>query len=164
MSKSWILPFVVAASAALLVAAIGTTLTDTGPWYQALAKPSWTPPDHAFGMAWTLIFALAALAAVQAWSAAPNARVAETVIGLFAGNGFLNILWSLVFFRLQRPDWALIQVGLLWLSILVLMVYCWRIRPLSGLLLAPYLAWVTLAGLLNWQVVALNPGFGPAGA
>lgn len=159
MSKTWILPFIVAGFAALLVAALGATLTDVGPWYQGLAKPSWSPPDYAFGIAWTLILALAALAGVQAWSAAPNARTAETVIGLFALNGFLNILWSLLFFRLQRPDWAFAELIVLWLSIVLLIVYCARIKRTASLLLLPYLGWVTIAGALNWHIMALNPAF-----
>jgi tryptophan-rich sensory protein len=160
MSKSWILPFFVAAMAALLVAALGATLTNLGPWYQSLAKPGWTPPDYMFPMAWTVILALAALAAVQAWSAAPNARSSETVIGLFALNGFLNIFWSMLFFSMQRPDLAFYEVIALWFSILVLIGYCMRIRPLAGILLVPYIAWVSVAGALNWEVVALNPAFG----
>lgn len=159
MSKTWILPFLVAATAAVLVAALGATLTDVGPWYQGLAKPSWSPPDYAFGIAWTLILSLAALAGVQAWSAAPNARAAETVIGLFAINGFLNILWSLLFFRLQRPDWAFAELVLLWLSIVVLIIYCARLKPAASMLLVPYLAWVSVAGALNWRIMALNPAF-----
>ena len=81
------------------------------------------------------------------------------MIGLFALNGFLNILWSLLFFRLQRPDWALIELTLLWCSIALLIGYCARISRLAAALLLPYIAWVSVAGLLNWQVVQLNGPF-----
>ncbi|RIV85601.1 TspO/MBR family protein [Aurantiacibacter zhengii] len=160
MSRSWVMPVIVAALAALGIATQGATITDLGPWYQGLEKPSWTPPGPVFPIAWTVIFALAAWAAVTAWRRAPNARQADWLIGMFALNGFLNILWSLLFFRMQRPDWAFAEVLLLWLSILALVVQCWRQSRLSGVLLLPYLAWVTAAAVLNWSVVELNGPFG----
>jgi len=150
-------PVAIAAAAAVLVAALGATMTDLGPWYQALRKPSWQPPDWLFGPAWTIIFALAALAGVTAWRRAPSRAAREWVLALFLLNGFLNILWSLLFFRLHRPDWALVEVVALWLSILLPMVVVWRWAPLATWLLAPYLAWVAFAGALNLAVVRLNP-------
>jgi tryptophan-rich sensory protein len=155
-----ILPVTVATVAALCVAALGATITDLGPWYQALAKPDWNPPDVMFPMGWTLIYALITISAITAWRAAPNAAVSEGVIGLFALNGFLNITWSLIFFRMQRPDWAFIELVLLWLSILALIIYCGRFSRGAAALLVPYLAWVSFAGALNWAVVDLNAPFG----
>ncbi|QZH76762.1 MAG: tryptophan-rich sensory protein [Erythrobacter sp.] len=160
MSKSWILPVVVAGLAALAVATVGGTITDLGPWYEGLAKPDWNPPRAAFPIVWTVIFALVAVAIVSAWRASPSTRVSDTLIGLFALNGFLNILWSLLFFRMQRPDWAFFELIALWLSIAVLIAYCWRLSRTASLLLLPYLIWVTIAGALNWQIVQLNGPFG----
>ena len=160
MSRSWILPLVLAALAALALAMLGMTITELGPWYRSLRLPGWTPPDPVFGAAWTTIFALAAVSAATAWRAAETRRDAETIIGLFALNGFLNILWSMLFFRLHRPDWALFELILLWLSIVLLMVVCGRRSILAAVLLLPYLVWVSFAGFLNWQVVQLNGPFG----
>jgi translocator protein len=158
-SRAWLLPAVVAGLAAMLVAGVGATLTDLGPWYQGLKQPAWNPPDAVFPIAWTTIFALAAIAAVEGWRKIERRSTAEWMVGLFALNGFLNVTWSLVFFRLQRPDWALVAVGALWLSILVLIVYCGRHSLLSGLLLVPYLVWVSIAAALNVAVVDLNAPF-----
>ncbi len=160
MSKTWILPGIVAAIAAVIVAALGATITDLGPWYQSLEKPGWNPPDAAFPIGWTLIYALNTYAVVAAWRAAPNSKVSDTIVGLFALNAFLNITWSMIFFRIQRPDWAFIEVLLLWLSILALVWYCGRYSKISALFFLPYLAWVTFAGALNWAVVELNGPFG----
>lgn len=160
MTRSWVLPVSVAAIAALGVAALGGTITDLGPWYESLRKPAWTPPRLAFPIVWTTIFALAAAAGVAAWRAAPKARAADTVVGLFALNGFLNVLWSLLFFRLERPDWAMAELLLLEFSVLVLIWYCGRFSRLSATLLVPYAVWVAIAGALNWQVVQLNGPFG----
>jgi tryptophan-rich sensory protein len=155
-----VVPAIVGALAALFVAFLGASLTDTGPWYQGLAKPAWTPPDAAFGLIWTLIFAGWAAAAVAAWRSARTHREAEAIAGLFAFNGFLNILWSLIFFRMQRPDLALLEVALLWLSVAALVWVCGRVSRLAGLLLLPYLVWVSVAAFLNWEIVRLNPPFG----
>lgn len=160
MNKSWIFPAAVASVAALAVAMLGATITDLGPWYQSLEKPDWTPPGPAFGIIWTVVFALTAMAGITAWSKAPTGRAADWVISLFALNGFLNILWSLLFFRMQRPDWAFAELLLLWMSIGVLIIFCSRISKPSALLLLPYLAWVTAAGALNWSVIELNGPFG----
>ena len=131
-----------------------------GSWYGALCKPSWNPPNWLFAPAWTLILGLAAWAGVLAWTAAPDAAVRWRIAGLYALNMVLHALWSPLFFTLKRPDWALIEAPLLWLSVLALML---GLAPLSGLaawLLAPYLLWVAFAVVLNAAIVRMNAPFG----
>lgn len=152
-------PVVVAAAVAVFIAVLGGTLTDTGPWYQSLKKPSWQPPGWLFAPAWTLIFSLATVSAAYAWRTAEDRRQREWVLGLFALNGFLNVLWNLLFFALKRPDWALIEVVLLWLSILLPIVVFWRRSKAAALYLVPYLIWVAFAARLNLEVVRLNAPF-----
>jgi tryptophan-rich sensory protein len=153
-------PVLIAAAAASLVALVGATLTDLGPWYQHLAKPAWQPPGPAFGLIWTLVFSLCAASGVVAWRAAKKPGQREAVIGLFALNGFLNVLWSLLFFRLHRPDWAVEEVIALWSSVLLLIVFLARFSWRASALLAPYLVWVSIATVLNAEVVRLNAPFG----
>jgi benzodiazapine receptor len=152
-------PVVAAALAAMAVAGLGALTTQLGPWYYSLRKPSWQPPDWLFGPAWTLIFALAALAGVLYWRTQQNRDARLLTLGAFALNGFLNTLWSLLFFRLERPDWSLYEVGFLWLSILLLMGLLDRASRSAALLLLPYFAWVSFASLLNWKIVQLNSPF-----
>lgn len=143
-----------------MVAALGGAATDIGPWYQGLVKPSWQPPDWLFGPVWTLIYALTALAALEAWIRARPGWPRTRIIGVFAFNALLNLLWSQLFFGLQRPDWALVEVGVLWASIILLMAV---VRPYSSRavwLLVPYLLWVSFAAFLNFTVVRLNAPFG----
>jgi tryptophan-rich sensory protein len=149
----------VAAAAAMVVASIGGTMTDLGPWYRSLRKPDWQPPDAAFGVIWTTIFAMAAASGVIAWRTTVSRAAREWMIGLFALNGFANVLWSLLFFRIKRPDWALIEVFGLWVTIAALIFFLARISRLAGWLLAPYLAWVSIAALLNYDVVRANAPF-----
>ena len=153
-------PILVAAAAAMAVAALGASATEIGPWYQALVKPSWQPPDWLFGPVWTLIYALAALAGVIAWRAAPSRAIRQRIILAFAANALLNVGWSELFFRLRRPDWALIEVVPFWLSIGVLILVLSTVNPTAGRLLLPYLAWVAFAAILNLAVVRMNPSFG----
>jgi tryptophan-rich sensory protein len=153
-------PIVVAALAATTVAVLGGLMTELGTWYYDLRQPAWKPPDWLFGPAWTALFALIALAGIRAWQDAPDRRMREWLLALFALNAFLNVLWSLLFFRLRRPDWALVEVGFLWLSIVVLIAVLARWSRPAAWLLAPYLAWVTFAAALNAAVVRLNAPFG----
>lgn len=158
-AAGWSRPVASAAAAALGVAMLGGLMTDIGPWYLALVQPPWKPPDWLFGPAWTVIFALAALSGATGWRAAPDKASREWLLALFALNGFLNVLWSLLYFRLKRPDWALAEVALLWLSVLLLMVVQWRYSRKASALLLPYLLWVAFAGALNAATVRLNGPF-----
>jgi len=149
----------IAAVAAVAVAAVGSTLTDLGPWYQNLKQPSWRLPDPAFGAVWTAIFSMAAMSGFYAWIDTPDAKRRQLIVGLFALNGFLNVLWSLLFFKLQRPDLALIEVGGLWLSLALLIGVTQRTSKRAAALLVPYIIWISVAAALNAEVVRLNGPF-----
>lgn len=137
----------------------GGWLTEIGPWYRDLRKPSWQPPDWLFGPAWTVILGLSAWAFVLAWEGAPDAAGRTRVVVLFLANWVLHLLWSPLFFKLRRPDWALMEVPLLWLSVLAMALGYAPYSSLAPWLLAPYLAWVAFASLLNWSIVRLNGPF-----
>lgn len=150
----------VALATSYATAGIGRVLTDLGPWYFALRQPPWKPPDAAFGVIWTLIFTLAAVSAAWAWSHATDAGQRRRVWILFGVNAVLNIAWSGLYFGLKRPDWAMVEWALLWLSVLSLVIGPWRISRAAALLNLPYLAWVSIAGALNWATIQLNGPFG----
>lgn len=149
-------PILIAMAWALGTAAVGAALTPLTPWYRGLERPWFQPPDWAFGPAWTLIFALSAAGFVRAW----RAGAGRLLVVLFVVNGVLNAAWSLLFFTLQRPDWALIEVVPLWLSILAMILEARRHDRRAAQLIAPYLAWVTFAACLNWAIYRLNAPFG----
>jgi translocator protein len=156
-------PVLAAAGVAAGVAVLGMITTDLGPWYVGLRKPAWQPPDALFGPVWTLIFALAALSFIVYWRRYPQRNARLEVIAAFLLNGFLNILWSLLFFALERPDWALYEVGFLLFSIVAMIVLVKRSSASAALLLLPYLIWVSFAAVLNLEIVRLNAPFGHAG-
>jgi translocator protein len=149
----------VASAAAATVAAAGTEFTQLGPWYFGLTKPWFQPPDWLFGPAWTTIFICCVIAGVWAWRNSHNALQRSLVVALFVLNAVCNVLWSALFFFMQRPDWALWEVGFLWLSVLLLVVYMWSWARRSADLLLPYLAWVSFAAVLNVAIVRLNSPF-----
>jgi benzodiazapine receptor len=156
MRRSFLLPLAVSALGYAIVSIAGGMLTDIGPWYRALVKPSWQPPDWLFGPVWTTIFILAAVSAALAWRAAGETQRRVVVI-LFVANGILNVGWSLLFFHLKRPLLAGLEVILLWASIVALIWYVQRFSRAAAWLLVPYLLWVSFATVLNWTIVALNP-------
>ena len=162
MNKTSLIHLLVAFVLSYATAGIGAALTELGPWYFALRHPSWKPPDAAFGAIWSTIFTLCAISAWLAWQAADTAALRRRVAWLFGINALLNIVWSALYFKLQRPDWALFEVVFLWLSILVLMVGLWRLSRWASWLLVPYAVWVAIAALLNLQTVGLNGPFGPS--
>lgn len=124
-----------------------------GPWYDALAKPSWNPPAWVFGPTWTILYALMALAAWKVWIVVRRIDLALVVYGV---QLVLNGLWSYLFFGLQRPDLALIDIAAMWLMILLTLVLFWRRDRLAGMLLVPYLLWVSFASALNFAIWQLN--------
>jgi benzodiazapine receptor len=148
-----------AAAAGIVVAVAGGLLTETGAWYAGLRKPGWKPPDWAFGPVWTVIIILAVIAAALAWQAAASTTVRTAIVAVLVINSVLNIAWSGFFFKLRRPDWALIEVALLWLSIVLLIVVLGAATATAGWLLVPYLAWVSVAAFLNYRIVQLNKPF-----
>lgn len=145
----------VAALCAVLVAAAGGVATRTDAWYRRLRTPAWKPPDWAFGPIWAVIFALTASSGVLAWSSDPGGR--PLLAAAFAVNIVLNIAWSVLFFRARRPDWALADVALLWLSIVAVMIVAGQVSVPAALLNIPYLAWVSVAAFLNLRIVQMNP-------
>jgi translocator protein len=154
-----IIPGVVAAVIVVLMLGVGAWMTTVGPWYRDLRKPAWNPPDWIFGPAWTVILALAAWAGVSAWTNASSAADRYRILALFGINVVLHMLWSPLFFNLRRPDWALIEIPFLWLSIVTLIFGLAPLSSAAGWLLAPYLLWVTFAAFLNLTIVRMNGPF-----
>jgi tryptophan-rich sensory protein len=136
------------------VAAIGGRALP-GTWYAQLVKPDWTPPDWIFGPVWTLLYILMAVSAWLVWRKA-GFRSAAPVLAVYLCQLILNGLWSWVFFNWHRIGWALIDIAALWATILTTVIAFWRIRPVAGGLFLPYLAWVSFAAILNFELWRLN--------
>jgi tryptophan-rich sensory protein len=151
-------PILVAIVIAVAVGMIGGLATEIGPWYLELTKPAWQPPDWLFGPMWTMIYIFTGVAGVRAWRLG-NGRQRGLFMSALTINCVLNVLWSILFFYMKRPDIALIEVALLWLSVLAMAMITWPYTKRASLLLLPYLIWVTIASYLNWTIVKLNGPF-----
>ncbi len=155
-SRRWIglLGFIVICLGAGGLGAIATTPEIEG-WYTTIAKPSWNPPDDIFGPVWTTLYVLMAIAAWLVWKPA-GFKSAEVPLTLFAAQLALNIAWSWIFFALHQPGWAFAEIVFLWLTIVATTVAFFRSSKVAGLLLLPYLAWVTFASVLNFTIWQIN--------
>lgn len=139
-------------------AAAGATgiLFQPGAWYDGLAKPWFNPPRWAFPVAWTTLYVLIA------WAGARLAHLpgAGLVMALWAAQIALNTLWTPVFFGAHQMGMGVAVIALLWLVVAALTVLAFRLDRLAGALLLPYLAWLSLAGALNYRLWQMNPGAG----
>jgi translocator protein len=143
----------------VVLAVGGAWATQIGEWYKGLKQPLWKPPDWVFGPMWTTIFICAGIAFVKACNRAPDSTAIYLLIILFLINGFFNLMWSVLYFRMRRPDWALIEALGLWLSVLAILLAPQSYSTVSSWLIAPYLIWVSIALYLNWTNVKLNGPF-----
>jgi translocator protein len=124
-------------------------------WYEHLLKPALTPPGWVFPIVWTLLYAMMGLAAWLVWR---HHGVAGAIwpLGLFLLQLGFNTLWTYIFFGLQHPGLALVNIIALWLAILATAITFWQHYRLAGQLLLPYLLWVSFAVYLNLQFWRLN--------
>ncbi|MEO0080064.1 MAG: TspO/MBR family protein [candidate division WOR-3 bacterium] len=125
-------------------------------WYQTLSKPAFNPPQWLFGPAWTVLYILMGVAAFLVWRAGFSAAAVRLALALFLVQLVLNVLWSFLFFGLRSPLAGLVEIVILWLAIAATLVLFFRVSTVAGLLLIPYIGWVTFAAILNAALLALN--------
>lgn len=141
---------------ALCFAAAGTAVfVSMDGWYLGINKPTWNPPAWVFGPAWTFLYLTMAVAAWLVWCQGGWRRQGRA-LGLFVLQWGLNALWTPLFFGLHRPGLALVDIFALWLAISATLVAFWHVRRLAGILLLPYLGWVTFAAVLNFTIWRMN--------
>ncbi|MEM9011903.1 MAG: TspO/MBR family protein [Pseudomonadota bacterium] len=143
---------------AMAVIAAGSTgaMFPPGDWYTRIEKPTWTPPDWLFPLAWTVLYAAIVYAAWRVSDALP-AQIAAAGLAFWAAQIALNALWSPVFFGLHQPGAALIVLVGLWIAVAACVVLFLAIDTVAGLLMVPYLIWVSFAGALNYWIWRRNP-------
>jgi tryptophan-rich sensory protein len=124
-----------------------------GAWYAALNKPTWNPPSWVFGPAWTLLYTLMAVAAWLVWKRVGFSRP----LAFYFVQLALNAAWTPIFFGAHQLGWALVEIILMWIMILLTLLSFRRVTPTAGWLFVPYLAWVSFASFLNLTLWRLNP-------
>ncbi len=123
-----------------------------GTWYEDLHKPSWNPPAWLFGPAWTLLYTLMAVAAWLVWKRVGFSRP----LVLYFVQLALNAAWTPIFFGAHQLGWALIEIVVMWVTILLTLLSFRRVNPTAGWLFVPYLVWVSFATCLNFTLWRLN--------
>ena len=153
-----IVSLVVAVVIPLIVGGLGGVATASAipTWYQGLNKPAWNPPNWVFGPVWTLLYILMGVAAWLVWRQGWDNLPVRVALAIFGAQLLLNLFWSLIFFGLRSPGWAVLEIVILWGFVLATTVQFYRLDSIAGLLLIPYQLWVTFAAVLNAAVWQLN--------
>lgn len=146
---------IVACELAGSLGAIFTTPAING-WYATIQKPSFNPPNWIFAPVWTFLFFLMGVSLYLILEKDLKDKTVKSALLIFTGQFILNILWSVLFFGLQRPFDAFIEIIILWFAILLTIVQFYKIDKKAAFLLVPYLLWVSLASVLNFSVWILN--------
>jgi len=137
--------------ASYLAGIIGSAFTTEGirsGWYETI-KPEIAPPNYVFPIVWNILYILIGISLYYAWGSAGKGEK-KIVAALYGANLFLNALWSYFFFAIRELFIALIVLGLIWASILGIMIFMWRINKKATYLMLPYFLWVSFAGILNY--------------
>ncbi len=125
-------------------------------WYASLSKPPFNPPNWVFGPVWTTLYVLMGIAAYAVYRAGMKKNEVRGALAVFGAQLGLNVLWSLLFFGLHSPLYGLLCIVALWAAIAVTIIRFYAISKTAGLLLVPYILWVSFASLLNFYIWMLN--------
>ena len=137
---------------ACLAAGSTGSLFPTGDWYKSLNKPSWTPPDWVFPIAWLYLYIAMSYSLVRVYGASNN----DLFLIFWALQLVFNTLWTPVFFGLNRIKLGFIILLFLWISVVIMVVLAFYTDLIAGLLLTPYIVWGSYAGVLNFSIIQLN--------
>ncbi len=132
------------------------TASGVGTWYQTIQKPSWNPPGWIFGPVWTTLYILMGIALYLVWKSDAATAVKKTAILLFAIQLLLNFFWSFIFFNQHQVGWALVEILVMWVFILLTIFAFASVNKTAAWLLVPYISWVSFAFLLNYTIWKLN--------
>jgi len=158
MDLESVVRFVVCLGACFIASIIGSvfTIRSIPDWYPSLKKPPYTPPNRVFGPIWMILYVLMAISVFLTWERGLSNPGELAAFVLFWIQLIFNVLWSIVFFGLKQQGWAVIIITVLWILILASIVTAFRVSAWAGILLVPYLTWVTIASYLNIGIWQLN--------
>jgi tryptophan-rich sensory protein len=130
------------------------TSSNIATWYVTLNKPFFNPPNYLFGPVWTVLYLIMGISLGMIINAKHSNKNKSLII--FSIQLVLNFFWSVIFFSLQSPGWAAIEIIALWSSILYMILNFYKTIKWAGLINIPYLLWVSFASLLNISIYLLN--------
>lgn len=158
MNGSNLLKLVACLAVVLAAGGIGSLATTKAipTWYKDLTKPSFNPPSWLFGPAWTVLYLMMAVAAWLVWKQGLGAAGVKLALAVFLAQLVLNALWSVLFFGFRSTLAGLVGISGLWFAILATIVLFFRVSIPAGVLLLPYIGWVSFAAILNAAILRLN--------
>ena len=124
-------------------------------WYETLNRPAISPPNWIFGPVWTVLYILMGISLFMIWSQSPS-RERNIALFIFILQLLLNFGWSFFFFYFKMIGFALIEIIILWISILAMIILFYKIKPFAAYINIPYLLWVSFATILNAAYYRLN--------
>jgi benzodiazapine receptor len=158
MKKGDVFKLIVSIVVCQLAGVIGGffTASSVNTWYASLTKPSFNPPNWLFSPVWITLYVLMGVALFLVWRQGLRTEGVQGALYIFGVQLILNALWSIVFFGLKMPLAGFIVIVILWGFILISLMKFRKISKLAGILLVPYLLWVSFAGVLNFFLWYLN--------
>ena len=158
MTVTSLIRLVICIALCLGIGAAGSYFTtpQIATWYASLAKPSWTPPNAAFPIVWTLLYLMNAISLWLIWDRVPPSAQRRNALGWFAVQLALNAVWSPLFFGAHATLTALIVIVLLLVAIVATIRASLPLSKIAAWLLVPYALWIAYASTLNAGIVALN--------
>jgi tryptophan-rich sensory protein len=157
MNKSQVFKLIASLTLPLGLGAIAGLFTAEAvpEWYETLNRPSFNPPNWLFGPVWSTLYLLMGISLFLIWKQSAS-KVRNMAIFIFLLQQALNFGWSFIFFYFNMIGFALIEIILLWISIVIMLVLFYKIKPAAAYINIPYLLWVTFAALLNASYYFLN--------
>ena len=154
--KKWVSRLLIAILICQFAGIIGSVFTTPSipTWYAGINKPDFNPPNWLFAPVWTTLFFLMGISLYLVWE--KGIKTSRLAVYVFSAQLILNIIWSLLFFGLQNPFFAFIEIIILWVAILATILLFYRISKKAAILLIPYIAWVSFAAFLNYSIWILN--------
>lgn len=132
------------------------TTTQNNAWYQTIIKPSWNPPGYLFGPVWTVLYLLMAISLWLVWKSNATEPMKFEAMLFFASQLFLNFWWTILFFKFHSPIWALLEIIIMIVLIIITIFRFSEISTTAAWLLVPYISWVCFAAILNYNLWKLN--------
>lgn len=157
MKRIDIIKLVTAIVLTVVLGAVGglVTAAEIPVWYAGLNKPAFNPPNWLFGPVWTMLYLLMGISCFLVWKL-PVTVQRNKALALFIIQFVLNFCWSFIFFGMHELGWALIEMGILWMAILLTIIHFSKLSKTAAWLLVPYIAWVSFAFILNAAIWKLN--------
>ena len=132
------------------------TVSSVSTWYQTLVRPALNPPSWVFGPVWIALYFLMGIALYLVWQKGLKRKEVKVAMAVFGVQLVLNSVWSIVFFGMQNPGLAFVDIILLWISILLSIILFYKISKPASYLLIPYILWVSFASYLNYAIWIIN--------